>query len=266
MRPCFSASATICARDRTWGIGTTNATSAGAAGVRPGPGSPVNLARTRNGGFEGAKVRVGMAIARCPQISCAGVGWWSTSTNTSTLRRELPRARGRGRQRSGWAVLGSLPACLLDRLPHPARRERERGDADAEVAEGITHGVGDRAAQSRVAALTEAAEPERVRRGRHLLVEADDGWHVVGPGQRVVHQGAGQELALAVVVEALEQRVADAEGDTADELAVDQGRIHGPADVGSDRDLAQGDAAGLRIDVGDDADGAAGVGQLGDGE
>src|SRR6266498_186245 len=139
-----------------------------------------------------------------------------------TLLIALARAflRGRGRQRSGWAVLGSVPACLLDRLPHPARRDRERGDADAEVAKGITYGVGDRAAQSRVAALTEAAEPERVRRGRHLLVEADDGWHVVGPGQRVVHQGAGQELALVVVVEALEQRVADAEGDTADELTV----------------------------------------------
>src|SRR5207249_11874843 len=109
-----------------------------------------------------------------------------------------------------------LPARRLDRLPHPARRDRERGDADAEVAKGITHGVGDRAAQSRVAALTEAAEPERVRRGRHLLVEADDGWHVVGPGQRVVPQRAGQELALAVGAEALDLRGADAVSGTAD--------------------------------------------------
>ena len=46
-------------------IGTTNATSAG------------------------AKVRVGIAIAHCPQVSSAGVGWWfAWAERRPPLRRE----------------------------------------------------------------------------------------------------------------------------------------------------------------------------------
>ena len=58
------------------------------------------------------------------------------------------------------------------------------------------------------------------------------------------------------------QRVADAEGDAAHELAVDQRRVHGTADVGADHDSAQGDGAGLGIDVDHHGRRAARVGHL----
>ena len=58
------------------------------------------------------------------------------------------------------------------------------------------------------------------------------------------------------------QGVADAEGDAADELAVDQRRVHRAADVRADHHSDQLDRAGLGVDVGDHGRGAAGVGDL----
>jgi len=41
--------------------------------VRARKGS-LSTKQTRNGRFDGAKVRLGIAIARCPEVSCAAVG------------------------------------------------------------------------------------------------------------------------------------------------------------------------------------------------
>ena len=48
------------------------------------------------------------------------------------------------------------------------------------------------------------------------------------------------------------QRVADAEGDAAHELGVDEGGVHGAADVGADDDAREAHRAGLGVHVGDD--------------
>ena len=68
-------------------------------------------------------------------------------------------------------------------------------------------------------------------------------------GQRVVGEVARDELAVLVVVDALEQRLADGVHDPAVDLAVDQLRVDRRAAV-VDRDVADDvDVAGLRVHV-----------------
>jgi catechol 2,3-dioxygenase-like lactoylglutathione lyase family enzyme len=55
-------------------IGTTNATAAGAAGVRPGPGSTVNRAADPQRPLRGGD---GEGRHRDRPLPCAAVGWWS---------------------------------------------------------------------------------------------------------------------------------------------------------------------------------------------
>ena len=58
-----------------------------------------------------------------------------------------------------------------------------------------------------------------------------EGRQVVGPRHAVVHVGAGQELAVLVVDAAFEQRLADALGDAAMHLALDDHRVDDVAEV-----------------------------------
>ena len=76
-----------------------------------------------------------------------------------------------------------------------------------------------------------------------------EGRQHVGARHRVVHEGAGQELAVAGRTPRLPQRLADALGDAAMHLALHQHRVEDLADIvhrGVARDL---DRAGLGIDL-----------------
>ena len=70
----------------------------------------------------------------------------------------------------------------------------------------------------------------------------------VAVGQQVVHERAGQEVALVVVGGLLVEDLADALGDAAPDLAFDDGRVDDPAAV-LDYDVAEDlDRAGAEVD------------------
>src|SRR5262249_32233464 len=77
----------------------------------------------------------------------------------------------------------------------------QRGEPDAILTERVRHGIGDGGAQSRIAALPEPAQSERVRRGGDLVIEAFDRRDVRRQRERVVHEGAGEKLSGRVVPE-----------------------------------------------------------------
>ena len=72
---------------------------------------------------------------------------------------------------------------------------------------------------------------------------------VVGARHGVVHERAGDELAVAVEVDVLLQDLADALRDAADDLALEQQRIDHGADVVDHAVFHDLDLAGLRIDL-----------------
>ena len=82
--------------------------------------------------------------------------------------------------------------------------------------------------------------------------------HIAGPGQRVVHEGAGEQLPGAGFVDRMfEQGLADAGGNTAVDLAFDHEGIDDCASILGDDIAVQRHGAGLRVDL-DLADVAAG--------
>ena len=82
--------------------------------------------------------------------------------------------------------------------------------------------------------------------------------HIAGPGQRVVHEGAGEQLPGAGFVDCMfEQGLADAGGNTAVDLAFDHEGIDDCASILGDDIAVQRHGAGLRVDL-DLADVAAG--------
>ena len=84
--------------------------------------------------------------------------------------------------------------------------------------------------------------------GTSLSAVTNDG-KVVGARHGVVHERARQELAVAVVDDALHQRLARALGDAAMGLAVQDQRVHRAADI-VDRGVAvDAHHAGLGIDL-----------------
>ena len=116
-------------------------------------------------------------------------------------------------------------------------------------AERVDDGVGDRGRRCDRARLADALHPERVDRRRgDGLVELEVR-QSRGLRQRVVHHRAGQQLAVVAVDRALPERLADALGDAAVELAVHDQRVDLVADV-VDRDVAhEVDLAGLLVDL-----------------
>ena len=70
---------------------------------------------------------------------------------------------------------------------------------------------------------------------------------LVGARQCVVHQGAGQELARLVVDDFLEERAAEALRGAAVDLALDDHRVDRPAAVVDDRELEDGERAGVEV-------------------
>src|SRR4030095_1633803 len=88
------------ARGRFVRIGTTNATSAGAAGVRLGPGSPVNRAADPQRSLRGGE---GEGRHRHRPLPCAAVGWWSRGGQ----RGAAPAVGGSGEGGTEGGALGS---------------------------------------------------------------------------------------------------------------------------------------------------------------
>src|SRR5258705_1810680 len=92
----------------------------------------------------------------------------------------------------------------------------------------MAHGVGDRvrdrgggADRSALAHPLDAAGCHR--RGRLEVSDLEQG-HVVRPGKRVVHERRGEQLAVVVVHDGLEQRLADTLGDRSLDLSFDDDR------------------------------------------
>src|SRR5439155_396484 len=85
--------------------------------------------------------------------------------------------------------------------------------------------VNDRGRCRQGAALARALDAERVQRRGRLQVVHLERRHVGRARQRVVHQGAGDELAARVVDDLLDQRVADPVGDASVNLSLDHQRI-----------------------------------------
>src|SRR6185437_5462262 len=72
---------------------------------------------------------------------------------------------------------------------------------------------------------------------------------VVGARHAIVHEARRQELAVAVIVRAFEERLTDALGDAAVHLAFDDHRIDELAEVVDRGPTLDGYDAGLRIDL-----------------
>ena len=106
-------------------------------------------------------------------------------------------------------------------------------------------------------ALADAAEVD-VRIERHRLEMVDlDARDLGRGGQQVVHERAGEELRLVVVRRPLEQHRADALGDAAAHLALDDGGVDQRAAVLDDDVALDRHLTGLDVDLDDRAVGAA---------
>ena len=93
-----------------------------------------------------------------------------------------------------------------------------------------------------------------------LWVEKAKTRNIAGARHGVVHERARQQLpAVRIVDRMLQQRLPDALHDAAMDLAFEQKRIDGAAEVVDDRVAFDGDDAGLRIDL--DLDDVAAVGK-----
>src|SRR5499426_2235054 len=126
----------------------------------------------------------------------------------------------------------SMRLASVDRAPDALRRDGHVEVLDAELGERVDDRVDDRAERRRRAAFAAAAQAERVRRRGYFAELGHERWQRVRARQRVVHQRRGGELTGRLVVGAeLPQRLADAGGDAAVRLAVQDQRIHRASDV-----------------------------------
>ena len=99
------------------------------------------------------------------------------------------------------------------------------------------------------AGLTDALGAQRVQRSRCLGAVHLEARELGGRRYGVVHEVAGQRVAVGVVDHLLVQRLADASGDATVLLALDQQRVqHGSAVVDGDVPH-QGDLAGVLVDL-----------------
>jgi hypothetical protein len=90
-------------------IGTTNATSAGAAAVRPGPGSSVNAAADPLRPFRGGEGEGRHRDRPLPEVFCAGVGSWSRGGRRGAapaVGGSVETQMGRGLRDGGWGGAG----------------------------------------------------------------------------------------------------------------------------------------------------------------
>src|SRR6266446_4918038 len=130
------------------------------------------------------------------------------------------------RQRS--SLIASRPAGALDCPPHPLRGRRHVDVPDPVFPERVDERVHHRRQRAGAAGLAAALGAQHIGLGRHRVEGVGEERRVRGPRQRVIHVGAGQQLAFPVVDHVLAEGLADPLDDAAMRLAVDQQRIdHG---------------------------------------
>src|SRR5215813_2753048 len=194
-------------------------------------------------------------------------GSWRNTRTKSTSSPSRPEARttetaarisSAVRGSSGWTIAMvdpfSVPRCSMsgplrvDRAPDALRRDGHVEVFDAELGERVDDRVDDRAERRRRAAFAAAAQAERVRRRGYFAELGHERWQRVRARQRVVHQRRSGELTGRLVVCAeLPQRLADAGGDAAVRLAVQDQWIHRASDVVHRRMSDDLDKAGVGI-------------------
>src|SRR5215475_1063218 len=191
----------------------------------------------------------------------------SASSSLSTGRRLWPPARNLppecawisataslivvGRWNAKSFMSGSLLRSLggLDRPPDLLGGGRHREVGDAERGQRVDDRVDHRGRDADRATLSDALDAERVVGARRDVV-ADLEVRQVGRARHaVIHERAVGQLALGVVADLLVERLADALGEAAVGLAVDDHRVDDGADVVGDRDVDHVGDAGLRVDL-----------------
>src|SRR6185369_9875323 len=120
-------------------------------------------------------------------------------------------------------------------------------DGDAEVGDGVLHRVGDGGGAGDGAAFAHALDAEGID-GRAVLGERHgNGRQVVGAGNGVVHEAAGEELAALAVDDGLHEPGADGLHGAALQLCLDDHRIDGTAGVVDHGIAEQAYGGGLEI-------------------
>ncbi len=115
--------------------------------------------------------------------------------------------------------------------------------------ESVRNGVHQRGQRAGDAALAGAFDAQRILRRRHRMKFRCHRRHAVGPRHRIVHERAGEELAVVAILAMLHEDLAQALAYAAMDLAMHDRRIDDGADV-IDGDIAiDGDRAGFRIEL-----------------
>ena len=124
---------------------------------------------------------------------------------------------------------------------------------DAEFRQRVEHRVDQRRERAGAAGFPTALGAQRIGRGRHRMIADLHQRDVFGARQGVIHEGAGDRLAVRVVADAFHEGLPDALRDTAVQLAGDQQRIDDGAeiiDAGVAHDLHDA-GLGIDLDLGD---------------
>ncbi len=120
---------------------------------------------------------------------------------------------------------------------------------DAVVGQRVHHRVHHRGQRAGAAGLAAALDAERIGLGRHRMCADRERRHVGGARQRIVHVGAGEELAFGIVDRHLHQGLADALHGAAMQLALDDHRIDDGAEIVDAGIFHHRDHAGIGIDL-----------------
>ena len=115
----------------------------------------------------------------------------------------------------------SCAASCLDQIPDFFGRQRHVDVPHAQRAERIHHGIHHRRRTADGAGFADAFDAQRIHRRRRVGVAALDPGNDAGLGHGIVHQLAGDELAVVVVDGLLPERLAEALHHAAVHLAVD---------------------------------------------
>ena len=154
-------------------------------------------------------------------------------------------------------VIEALGAPVLERrrlhralLPDPRGRQRQRDGLDPER---IRHGCRERRRNAHRVPLPEALGAEQRERRRGAPVPDPERRHIGSAEAEVVDEGAREQVAVLVVVHALQQRCAGAVREAAADLPVDEQRVQQPPRVVNGHVVEDVDHPGLAIDL-DDGD------------
>ena len=99
------------------------------------------------------------------------------------------------------------------------------------VADGVGDGVDDGRGCADRAGLAAALDAERIARTQRRGVRTLERGQILGPRHGIIHEARGDELAAFIVHGVLQQRLPDALGETAMDLAFDDHRVDQPAEI-----------------------------------